>query len=182
MQFGRLVGRGVGQLGSMLDLEVMVVNFAMTRVVAALFLKQTLEVAAKERERVANDAKTKKDKMAKRLRDVFKLADDTGDGCVELAEFQQMLDEPEVRETLESMELNHHEVRALVELLSGGERPVPILDFLHAALTMHEQAKTIHLMQASMDIAKVEREVLSIGAKQNALLKRLGMAAEIAAL
>ena len=27
----------------------------MTRVVAALFLKQTLEVAAKERERVAND-------------------------------------------------------------------------------------------------------------------------------
>ena len=32
------------------------VNFAVTRVIAALFLKQTLEVAAREKEKVASEA------------------------------------------------------------------------------------------------------------------------------
>ena len=32
------------------------VNFAVTRVIAALFLKSTLEVAAREKEKVANEA------------------------------------------------------------------------------------------------------------------------------
>ena len=34
------------------------VNFAVTRVIAALFLKSTLEVAAREKEKVANEARS----------------------------------------------------------------------------------------------------------------------------
>ncbi|CAE7875873.1 CPK4, partial [Symbiodinium microadriaticum] len=56
----------------------------------------TLEVAAREKEKVANEAKKKKDKVAKRLKHIFKLADGSGDGCVELEDFRRMLDEPDV--------------------------------------------------------------------------------------
>ncbi|CAE7447019.1 CPK4 [Symbiodinium pilosum] len=92
------------------ETRVVMVNFAVTRVIAALFLKQTLEVAAREKEKVASEAKKKKDKVAKRLKHIFKLADEAGDGCVALADFQKMLDEPDVLEHLEEMELNHNEM------------------------------------------------------------------------
>eukprot|EP00434_Breviolum_minutum_P008679 symbB.v1.2.007650.t1/scaffold466.1/size200410/3 len=152
---------------------VIFVNFAMMRVIAALFLKETLEMAAKERERVAQDAAKTKDRMAQSLKVVFKLADDTGDGCVEHDSFLTMLQEESVISTLNSMGVNHHEVRALVDLLSeGGLYPIPISDFLHAALTMHESAKTIHMMQTAADIARLERELTAIGTKQDEFLKR----------
>lgn len=152
---------------------VIMVNFAVTRVIAALFLKSTLEVAAREKEKVANEAKKKKDKVAKRLKHIFKLADGSGDGCVELEDFRRMLDEPDVLEHLEEMELNHNEMRALVDLLSEGGKPVPISDFLHAALTMNDTARTIHMMQTSIDVARIERAIVQLGARQNALLQKL---------
>lgn len=155
---------------------VVFVNFAMMRVIAALFLKETLDAAAKERERVAQDAAKKKDRMAQSLKNVFKLADDTGDGCVERESFLRMLEEEQVIETLGSMGLNHNEVRALVDLLSEGGHAIPIADFLHAALTMHETARTIHVMQTSADVARLEHELKVVGAKQDAILRRLGIA------
>jgi len=156
---------------------VIIVNFAVTRVIAALFLKQTLEVAAQEKEKVASEAKKKKDKVAKRLRQTFKLADESGDGCVSYADFLRMLQEPDVLEGLEEMELNSNEMRALVDLLSEGGHPVQISDFLHAALTMNDAARTIHMMQTSIDVARLERAVKEVSDRQTMLLKRLGVAA-----
>merc|ERR1719324_1178709 len=63
-------------------LYVICINFAMMRIVAALFLKQTLAVATQDSEHMAVAKLERKRQVAELMRELFTKADKTGDGLI----------------------------------------------------------------------------------------------------
>merc|ERR1719482_727771 len=61
---------------------IVVVNFAVMRVTAALFLKQTLAVAAADAEKMVMAKMKEREKYAEAIRAIFVEADTSGDGVI----------------------------------------------------------------------------------------------------
>ena len=76
---------------------VLSVNFMTMRVVGALFLKETMAVAAVDAERVAMESLKKKQKYAVCLHQIFEAADSSGDGAIYVKGFKKMLDAKTLR-------------------------------------------------------------------------------------
>merc|ERR1719410_2732494 len=70
---------------------VIVVNFAITRVIAAMFLKQTMAVAAQDAEKHGLERLKKKETFAQKLKLIFEAADSSGDGVIDADEFVEMM-------------------------------------------------------------------------------------------
>merc|ERR1712190_45694 len=70
---------------------VSLVVFAMIRIITALFLKETLETAAADEEKMLAETLREKEKYAKKLRRLFAAVDNAGTGKVTLAEFKTVL-------------------------------------------------------------------------------------------
>ena len=65
--------------------------FAVVRVMSALFLKQTMNVAANDAEQIALAKTREKETFVKILQDIFQEADCSGDGIITQDEFDVMI-------------------------------------------------------------------------------------------
>merc|ERR1719421_2539527 len=81
------------------------VTFAITRIITAMFLKQTLAAAAGDNEAAVVERMQKKEKDMANIRKVFEEADNDGSGFIEFEEFQAMLRKPRVQAWLGILEL-----------------------------------------------------------------------------
>merc|ERR1719440_928476 len=98
---------------------VVFINFAVMRVVAALFIKQTLAVAASDEEKMAIDAMKMREEFAAKLMSIFEEADVSGDGLLDPHEFSRMLSHDHVIELFGSLQLEFDEVVALYQVVAG---------------------------------------------------------------
>eukprot|EP00928_Gymnodinium_smaydae_P093362 TRINITY_DN774_c0_g2_i2.p1 TRINITY_DN774_c0_g2~~TRINITY_DN774_c0_g2_i2.p1 ORF type:complete len:572 (+),score=163.45 TRINITY_DN774_c0_g2_i2:55-1770(+) len=140
-------------------LYVIGVNFAVIRVVGALFLKQTMEVANLDKERMLMEKMKHKDATAATLREIFKLADTSGDGSISRTEFESMLEEHEIVDLLKKLDLDLDEVEALFSVLSADDGEADYEEFLAGALKMKSSARTIDAVQIVHQQMKVQRDI-----------------------
>merc|ERR1712139_358197 len=89
---------------------IVCVNFTVMRVVAALFLKQTMTVAAIDEERIAMEKMKQKERFAHELHEIFTEADTSGDGSISRAEFENMLENEHVLQHFAELDLEIDEV------------------------------------------------------------------------
>lgn len=134
---------------------VILVNFMTIRVVGALFLKSTLQVAAQNDERLAMDAQKAKKETAKKIEAMFKAADSSGDGSLGEEEFQAMLEKPEVLTAFEEMGLDADELMALFSVLSSDDDAADYEEFLNGALAMTGSAPSLDNMKSSQNQLKL---------------------------
>merc|ERR1719197_1916621 len=73
------------------------VTFAIVRVISAIFLKETLAVAANDQQSAIREKTRKKDRDIEHLRNIFKCADKDGGGHICLGEFKSWLENPDVK-------------------------------------------------------------------------------------
>jgi len=114
----------------------------MTRIITALFLKETLAAAANDTEMVIREKMRERQCYVNKLRDVFTAADITGDGQVTLEEFEQFLKDPKVRSYLAALELDTHDSKALFNMLDDGDGNITVEEFVENALRLKGGAKT----------------------------------------
>lgn len=123
------------------------VNFAVIRVIAALFLKQTMAVAAIDAERMAFERIRQKEKTMATLRNVFTMGDTSGDGELHRLEFEEMMENPQVLAMFEDLELEPHELHMLFELLSEDDGVADQEEFLLGAMKLKNTARTVDMIQ-----------------------------------
>jgi len=128
-------------------LYTVAINFAVIRVIAALFLKETMTAAAADAERVAFEKAKDRDKVASVLREVFEMGDSSGDGIIRRDEFEAMMRNPEVLVLFEKLELEPLEVFLLFGLLSEDDGAVDQEEFLLGAMKLKNTAKTVDTLQ-----------------------------------
>jgi len=141
------------------------VVFAVIRIITALFLKDTLAVAANDQEMMMQQKAKDKEKFARKLREVFEEADESGDGTVCWEEFQGMLNNPKAKASLSAMELESHEVESLFQLLDDGDGTVSFDEFLKGVVRLKGQARSQDVLAILHDSRKVLNHVMSMEKK-----------------
>merc|ERR1719313_1868401 len=93
------------------------VTFAIIRVITAMFLKETLAVAAQDQENAVMEREKKKKRDVEHLRVIFEEADMDGNYAVTEDEFRVLLESPKIRHWLGVLELEVRDVHSLFKLL-----------------------------------------------------------------
>jgi len=145
------------------------VVFAVIRIITALFLKETLAVAASDAEMMIQQKMKDKQKFASKLQEVFRAADESGDGLVSEAEFHAFLVNPKARALFSAMELESHEVESLFEMLDDGDGSVSFDEFLQGVVRLKGTARS----QDVLAILHESRKVLKNLHGLDSLVKQL---------
>jgi len=135
------------------------VNFTTMRVVAAIFLKQTMAVADIDAERLAMEHLKRREAFASSLRAIFQKGDMDGDGTISLKEFEGMLLDHEVALCFKQLGLDADEVEALFDVLSSDDGEADYEEFLTGALKMNSCARTIDSVQVMHNQLKMTRNL-----------------------
>jgi len=141
---------------------LILINFALMRVVAALFLKQTMAVAKYDEERMAMEKAQRKELFAEELRKVFSMADKLGDGVLHRWEFDAALEEPKVMEIFNGLEMDEQEVVTVYNILSDEDGVADYEEFLAAALKIKNSARTFDIIQIMHEQTRQRRMIAAV--------------------
>jgi len=117
------------------------------RLVSALFLKQTMTVAAAETEKMSMVKLHSQLEFAERIREIFIEADTSGDGKISPSEFEQMLHNQHIGTCFEQLQLDVAEVAVLFELLAAGTGAADYHEFMDGVLKLKQKSRTIDMIQ-----------------------------------
>jgi hypothetical protein len=122
---------------------VLAVYFAVIRVLSALFLNTTMNVANQDEEMMMMAKIKEMEKFTERVGYFFQEADTSGDGMIDRDEFETILEDDRMKVWLEALGLEVYEVQALFNLLCDDVGEISYEDFLGGAKRMKGQAKAI---------------------------------------
>jgi len=135
------------------------INFAVMRVIGALFLKQTMNVASDDADRMAVQKMKEKEKFAELIRSIFQKGDESGDGEISAEEFVAMIYDPEVADIFTQLDLELFEVVMLFRLLSNEDGGADYEEFLQGAMKLKNSARTIDVIQILHEVSRVQKRV-----------------------
>jgi hypothetical protein len=151
---------------------VVLVWFAVLRIISALFLKHTMEVASSDHEMMAMEKMKQKQTFGKKLFELFEAADSTGSGLVSAAEFQEVFSDEQAWAALQALELEVYEVSQLFNLLDNGRGEISFDEFLGGAMRLkgHSRAlDTVAIMHEQHTLCRMVSDLHDAMFKQNLL-------------
>eukprot|EP00931_Biecheleriopsis_adriatica_P055264 TRINITY_DN32621_c0_g1_i1.p1 TRINITY_DN32621_c0_g1~~TRINITY_DN32621_c0_g1_i1.p1 ORF type:complete len:700 (-),score=106.70 TRINITY_DN32621_c0_g1_i1:133-2232(-) len=151
-------------------LYVTLVVFAVTRVIAAIILRDTMEAAGSDAEVVIQEREAKKASYVKKLESVFRAADTSGDNLICLEEMEELMKDNSVRTYLQALELEVHETTALFKLLDDGDGFVTYDEFINGILRFKGGARAIDLMAMNVELKQLMSQVDSLAEKVSEVL------------
>mmetsp|Transcript_3141 Transcript_3141/g.6533 ORF Transcript_3141/g.6533 Transcript_3141/m.6533 type:complete len:263 (+) Transcript_3141:3-791(+) len=143
-------------------LYVSIVVFAVTRIITALFLRDTLQVAASDADMMVQENMQKTKKYVARLQELFELADRSGDGVLTYEELEDICRYPEVRMYMHMLELDFYEAKGLFRLLDTGRGNVSLTEFVAGVMRLKGQARSTDMIAVGDACDKLNRRVSAI--------------------
>lgn len=140
------------------------VNFAVMRVIAALFLKQTLAVASDDAQKVAVIKMKERQHFAEVIRSVFAKADSSGDGAISEKEFVSMIYDPEVADNFIKLGLELFEITMLFRLLSDEDGVADYDEFLRGAMQLNSGATNVDIIKILHETATLRAQIAKLAA------------------
>jgi hypothetical protein len=139
-----------------------IVTFAVTRVIGALFLKQTLQAADSDPEAAMVERERKRVREKKQLKSVFTEADSDMSGSVGLDEFKAALKKPEVRTVLSMMEVDLADAELLFYILDNGDGTMDLEEFTAGVLRIRGPAKSVDTVALLAFQGRIQKRLLSL--------------------
>eukprot|EP00928_Gymnodinium_smaydae_P076315 TRINITY_DN59315_c0_g1_i1.p1 TRINITY_DN59315_c0_g1~~TRINITY_DN59315_c0_g1_i1.p1 ORF type:complete len:555 (+),score=63.11 TRINITY_DN59315_c0_g1_i1:37-1701(+) len=150
-------------------LYITVVNFAVMRVISALFLKQTMNAASVETLKLQMGKMIIRSSFATELQNIFVKGDENGDGVISRVEFDDMMADPSLKDLIGSLDLDKLEMTALFELLRNDSDEVDYEMLLQGCLIMKSSSPCLDTIQVihgqimlKRDLARLVRDVKDI--------------------
>jgi len=137
-------------------LYVIVVVFAVIRVIGALFLQQTMKMASADEEMMYARKRKEKDDYIARIKKFLQASDKDGNAWMDLAELEAMLSLSDIQEWLTIIGLEVSEIRDLFCVLDDGRAGVKHKDLVENMLRLSGGARvmdTVLLMHGQDRIA-----------------------------
>jgi len=172
--FRPLVERVTGWYVLFILLYVSVVIFGLTRIVTALFLKKTLQVANNDADQQAHDQGKQMKSCIDNLRRVFIAVDTSGDGQLTLDEFNRICLNPDVLVYLKMLELDVTNAEGLFSLIdtdNSGE--ICWEDFLRGVMRLRGHARSLDLVAMMRSSDRLYGEVQQLSSTVNDLFEEL---------
>ncbi|CAJ1382240.1 unnamed protein product [Effrenium voratum] len=121
------------------------VGFAILNVVSAVFLQQTMKVAAADQDVALQQRQLAAEAYTRKLQAFFKRLDQSGDGILTWAEFSAVLDSPKLQDWLATLDLESNDLVDLFSMMDDGDGEITLDDFLHGARSLRGAARSIDL-------------------------------------
>jgi hypothetical protein len=163
--FRPLVSDASWTFGFVAVIYISLVVFAVIRVISAIFLKQTLQVASKDADMQASESRAKTKENSKKLLGVFQSLDADNTGQLSREEFMQVTAHPDVMALMASFELATHDVKGLFDLLDNGHGVITYNEFIDGVMHLKGQAR-------SLDVVAITRNTERMQKVLNQLLQR----------
>eukprot|EP00747_Dinoflagellata_sp_TGD_P167496 gnl/TRDRNA2_/TRDRNA2_192002_c0_seq1.p1 gnl/TRDRNA2_/TRDRNA2_192002_c0~~gnl/TRDRNA2_/TRDRNA2_192002_c0_seq1.p1 ORF type:complete len:688 (-),score=128.25 gnl/TRDRNA2_/TRDRNA2_192002_c0_seq1:159-1940(-) len=153
-----------------------IVTFAITRVVGAMFIKETLNVAKNDAETEIEEKLHQKNEFVKQIRKIFTEVDTSGDGVVDRDEFLQVIKMPHVKTWLSSLGIEISEAGHLFNLLDNGDGCLSCDEFIAGAMRLRGPSRAVDvvtIMYENQKIINVVRRLeLQVAEVRDSLLGR----------
>eukprot|EP00928_Gymnodinium_smaydae_P073117 TRINITY_DN5635_c0_g4_i1.p1 TRINITY_DN5635_c0_g4~~TRINITY_DN5635_c0_g4_i1.p1 ORF type:complete len:568 (+),score=73.44 TRINITY_DN5635_c0_g4_i1:58-1761(+) len=131
------------------------VVFAVIRIITALFLKATMDIATSDAEMVAVEQMQKKEHMMRKLRMLFEDADESGDGLLTLPELESLMEDPKVKSWLNTLGLEVHETKLLFHLIDDGDGYITADEFLRGVGRLKGSSRAMDTEALRQSVEKV---------------------------
>merc|ERR1719424_2138750 len=105
------------------------VNFAMMHVISALFIRETLAAAENNKEIQMELQAQKRAKNTLKLKELFELIDESGDGLICEVEMQNLIHNPGAMRVLTDLHLTAEDLMHLFTLLDDGKGSIGFAEF-----------------------------------------------------
>mmetsp|Transcript_23510 Transcript_23510/g.59361 ORF Transcript_23510/g.59361 Transcript_23510/m.59361 type:complete len:570 (-) Transcript_23510:202-1911(-) len=148
---------------------IIAVVFTLFRIITAIFLKDTMALAAKDAELAIQQKIHAKEEFAQNLQSFFEATDTSGDGMISREEFDSILTNEKVKTWLSMLELSLHETSELFEIIAGDDGLVSYEEFTNGIMTMRGGAR-------SEDVMAIKRQGQRLSSYVNASLDSLHVA------
>jgi len=141
------------------------VVFAMIRVISALFLKETLQQAARDAEMMVRERSKKSNALQKELGELFDEADTSRDGVLSIDELSEMMSHPKVTLWLQELGVEVTDTGDLFELLDDGDGQITSEEFIQGITRLKGEARAKDLVKIMASVHRVELQCREVCAK-----------------
>jgi len=142
---------------------VYVVVFVATRIVAALFMKETLTQYANDAETMVKERAKKSTWIKHSLSDLFEEADTNGDGCLTEDEMRALFAHPKVMLWLKELGLDASDSDALIDLIDEKDGwSVNRDDFVHGITRLRGEARSQDVVVLHNNVKRLRTHVREI--------------------
>lgn len=157
--FRPLIERVSGWYSIFVMFYISVVVFALTRIISALFLKETLDIASKDAQMQASQMAKQREHHINKLREIFNAADVSEDGELTKQEFALITHNPASTVVLKMLDMETHDANEMFEILDhDGNGRITFEEFLQGVTRLRGVAKSLDMvaMLHSLDRLKIE--------------------------
>lgn len=137
-----------------------VLGFAVLNVVNAVFVQQTMKTASSDEELAFKQKERDMAMYTRKVKKLFETMDDTGDGCLNLEEFQKLAQSPKLKFWMSQLELEYHDLMSLFEFLDNGDGQITPTEFIEGASRLRGSAKAVDIWRLETKLEVLLGEVL----------------------
>jgi len=131
------------------------VVFVATRIVAALFMKETLQHAAQDTEMMVRAQASKTTFLKQKLSELFDEADKSGDGFLDQAELNELLAHPKVILWMKELGVDIYDSDMLFSLLDTGDGHIARGDFVNGVTRLRGEARAADLIPLAASVHRI---------------------------
>jgi len=142
------------------------VGFAVLNVVNAVFVQSTMKVAQADEEFILREKHRSEQAFQRKVSALFRQADTSGDGKIDMKEFKRLLKAPKLNLWLSQLEIETRDLWGLFKMLDNGDGEISLEEFEAGTQRIKGMAK-------SFDLAQVHRLVERLGSKMDDLARQM---------
>mmetsp|Transcript_104651 Transcript_104651/g.207856 ORF Transcript_104651/g.207856 Transcript_104651/m.207856 type:complete len:589 (+) Transcript_104651:81-1847(+) len=158
--------------GFLIGAYVLVVTFTMSRIVSALFLRETLRQASDQAEMMVKERKKETGAVTRKLHAIFLAADTSGDGLLTEDETTHILSHEKVRMLLSKLGLEANDGHVLFKMLDDGRGFINRDEFVAGIKHLKGEARSIDLVPLVQNCHRILQDCQALRAGQEDVLKQ----------
>ncbi|CAJ1396048.1 unnamed protein product [Effrenium voratum] len=141
---------------------ITLVVFAVIRIVTALFLKETLASAANDADIAIEGQGREAKSFQRKLEELFRAADEDGNGALSADEFLEAMNLPSVQQYLNYLDIRVQDIGPLFDILDDGDGLITIAEFSKGLMQIKGQARALDMVVLHHENAKLLKEVQAV--------------------
>eukprot|EP00928_Gymnodinium_smaydae_P035832 TRINITY_DN25142_c0_g1_i1.p1 TRINITY_DN25142_c0_g1~~TRINITY_DN25142_c0_g1_i1.p1 ORF type:complete len:575 (-),score=50.42 TRINITY_DN25142_c0_g1_i1:165-1835(-) len=147
------------------------VVFAVIRIITALFLKATMDMAASDADMIVAEHMQKKEILMRQLQVFFQEADSSGDSLLTMDELETAISCKKVKSWLHHLGLEVHDCKLLFYLLDNGDGFITVDEFMRGVGRLKGTSRAIEMEALRRDVEKLISMTIALGMRNDALAK-----------
>jgi len=139
-----------------------VVAFVFIRVITSVFIFETAKSASTDEDILIMQKTRDSDRLHSNFKSVFTEIDDSGDGCVNWEEFQDIINDQRVVTWLAALDFDVGHCKGMFKLLDDGDGHVSFIEFIKGVQRLKGTAKSVDLITMQNELKEIRNLVHEI--------------------